>query len=255
MPLVCEAHLQVICASILACVNIFVLSVYKHVGICCICSFSAVQIFFFFFLKFSLICRFSKDVNTVGQLQVSLIDNVLVMLLWHDYLSVVSSKNQVQCLSEDSNGLLEVDVQPSDEGQIETLNIKYPQTYIHDLAKCIVEILSDISTKECGLLSAFSASFQKDCLDILHRADTSQKSSGYTEEIVNFLFLVEKHSVQKGESWPLVYLAQPMLETFFPFIKSMVSENLLMFLVPSEYNLQILVYNYFILHFSITIEL
>eukprot|EP00268_Persea_americana_P004589 TRINITY_DN11476_c0_g1_i2.p1 TRINITY_DN11476_c0_g1~~TRINITY_DN11476_c0_g1_i2.p1 ORF type:complete len:1845 (-),score=356.21 TRINITY_DN11476_c0_g1_i2:119-5653(-) len=165
--------------------------------------------------------RFSKDVNTVGQLQVSLIDNVLVMLLWHDYLSVVSSKNQVQCLSEDSNGLLEVDVQPSDEGQIETLNIKYPQTYIHDLAKCIVEILSDISTKECGLLSAFSASFQKDCLDILHRADTSQKSSGYTEEIVNFLFLVEKHSVQKGESWPLVYLAQPMLETFFPFIKSM----------------------------------
>lgn len=209
----------------------------------------------FYFLTTALMCRFSKEVNTVHQLQVSLIDDVLVMLLWHDYLSLASSKNQVRCLSEDSNGPLEVDVQPSVEGQIETLNKKYPQTYIHDLAKCIIEILSDISMKECGLLSAFGTSFQKDCLDILHRADTSQKSSGYTEEIVNFLFLVEKHSVQKGESWPLVYLAQPMLETFFPLIKSMVSEILLIFLVPSEYCLQILLYYYFILHFPITIEL
>lgn len=174
-------------------------------------------------------CRFSEGVDTVHQLQVSLIDNILVMLLWHDYISLASPKNQGQCLSEDSSGPFEVNVQPSYEGQIETLNVNYPETYIHDLAKCIVEILSDISTKECSLLSAFSTSFQKDCLEILRRADASQKPSGDIEEIVNFLFLVEKHSVQKGESWPLVYLAQPLLETFLPLIKSMVSDGRLMF--------------------------
>lgn len=168
--------------------------------------------------------RYCEGVDTIDHLRVSLIDNVLVMLVWHDYLLLVNPKYQAEHLSQESSET-EGDIKPSFERLTKSLNIKYPEGYMQDLGKWIVEILSDIAVKECSLLDSFCASFQKDCLSIFQEAETSQKPSTCAEQIVNFLFLVEQHVVRKGETWPLVYLVRPMVATSFPLIKSLNSSD------------------------------
>ncbi|XP_058075497.1 E3 ubiquitin-protein ligase listerin isoform X2 [Magnolia sinica] len=162
--------------------------------------------------------RYSEGRDAIREFQVNLVDHILVMLLWHDYLLLVSPKIQGDNFSGKSGA-------SSDERPTETLCTRYVESYMQDLGKCIIEILSAISMKECNLLSAFCASFQKDCLEIFQQAESPQKSSEHVEQIVNFLSLLEKHAVQKGETWPLIYLVGPMVVNSFPLIKSLDSTD------------------------------
>ncbi|KAL5709837.1 RING-type E3 ubiquitin transferase [Ranunculus cassubicifolius] len=106
-------------------------------------------------------------VDGVSHFRVSLFDSIIVNLLWCDYLMLASSK--------DRGGV-------SQERTVENLNTKYSSEYMQDLGKCIIEVLSDISLKECDLIATF---------------------------------------MQKGETWPLQFLVVPMITKVFPSIRSL----------------------------------
>jgi hypothetical protein len=51
----------------------------------------------------------------------------------------------------------------------------------------------------------------------------TESTTENVEQVIKFLSLLEKHSVRKCESWPLVYVVGPMLAKSFPLIRSHVS--------------------------------
>ncbi|XP_077233049.1 HEAT/U-box domain-containing protein [Tasmannia lanceolata] len=167
--------------------------------------------------------RYFVGENAVNQFQVGLVDHVLVMLLWRDFLLLISPEDQDELLSGKRS--LEDYTRNVHRKPMETMNVKYPINYIQDLGRCIIEILSDISSKECNLLSAFCTPFQNYCLGMFQRTECFEEHSEHAEQIVKFLLLLEQHAVKKGETWPLIYLAGPMVEKTFPLIKSVDSPD------------------------------
>ncbi|XP_042478735.1 E3 ubiquitin-protein ligase listerin [Macadamia integrifolia] len=162
--------------------------------------------------------RYCNGVDAISHFQVSLIENIL-LLLWHDYLLVVNPNSQGSVFSGKFNGGSSADsIHPSGESAKER---RYPMGGMEELGKCIVGILSDLSTKEGNLLSTFCVKFQEDCLEMLRQEEHLQKSSEHIEQVVNFLSLLGKEAVQKGEKWPLDYLAGPLMAKSFPLIRSM----------------------------------
>lgn len=119
---------------------------------------------------------------------------------------------------------------PSEDGTVtselkivESLNIKYPVNYLQELGKCVVEILSGIYSMEHDLLSTFCVAFQEKCLKTFQQKENAGRNTEDVEPVIKFLSLLEQHSAQKGETWPLVYLVGPMLAKSFPLIRSLVS--------------------------------
>lgn len=106
---------------------------------------------------------------------------------------------------------------------VEAVNIKYPNSYVQELGKCIVEILADISSLDSKVLNTFCVAFQETCLQVFQQKETMERHSENIEQIIKFLSLLDQHAIQKGESWPLVYLVGPMLAKAFPSIRSSVS--------------------------------
>ncbi|KAF6174070.1 hypothetical protein GIB67_020252 [Kingdonia uniflora] len=145
--------------------------------------------------------RYCEGIDAVHHFQSSLVDDILVNLLWHDYLSLVSENDQDGVVGGKSSNSCEADIH------------KHPLSYKHDLGTCIVEILSNIFLKECDLLRTFCTTFKENSLDII------QRSPEHVDEVVNFLFLLDQHAVKKGETWPLEYLTGPMVTEVFPLIK------------------------------------
>lgn len=163
--------------------------------------------------------RYCDGVDTIHHFQVTLVDNILVNLLWHDYVLFVSSKDQNIVLSGNSNN------SSLDEKSVESLHTKYPISYVQELGKCIIEILSGIYPLGHGPLSAFCEAFQENCMEIFQQTENTVKSTNSMELVIMFLSLVEQHAVQKGEAWPLVHLVGPMLAKSFPLIKSLDSPD------------------------------
>ncbi|MCL7048386.1 hypothetical protein MKW94_014728, partial [Papaver nudicaule] len=158
----------------------------------------------------------------IHQFRVGLVVNILVNLLWHSFLLLDSSKGQDAVFpNKPSSGSPEENVQSSQVQKSEKQNIKFPLSYTEDLGKCIIEILSVISGEENSLLSTFCAIFQQNCLEYLQQTELLGRPSEQINQIVSFLLLLEKHAVMKGEMWPLVYLAGPMITKAFPVIKSL----------------------------------
>ncbi|KAF9597736.1 hypothetical protein IFM89_021223 [Coptis chinensis] len=165
--------------------------------------------------------RYTKGMDDIYPFQVGLVDSVLVNLMWHDYLLIVSSKIQGGVSLGKSCSSLEDNLLSFQEKKIEKLNAKYPLNYMQDLAKYIIEILCDISLKESTLLGNFSIVFQENCLKIIQQVDQIERPFEHVDQIVNFLVLLEQQAVQKGETWPLEFVAVPMVKKAFPSIRSL----------------------------------
>lgn len=147
--------------------------------------------------------------------QVTLIDAILVKLLWKDYLHVQCLKNQDRVFSEDA---------PLNNKMTEDLpSTKYPMSYLQDLRKCIVEILSSIHLAKHDLLSVFAMEFQKNCIDMFQLTDNVGVASETIEQIIGFILELEQLSMDKDDTWLLVHLVGPTLANTFPIIQSLVS--------------------------------
>lgn len=133
--------------------------------------------------------------------------------MWHEYSQFRSPKDHDRILSGASPGSSGERIQPINQES------KHPLIYAQDLGKCIVEILSGISTMEHNLLPIFSSRFQEQCLEILSLEDSSEN----VEVLIRFLLALDHSAVRKGEIWPLEYLVGPTLAKSFPLIKTLVS--------------------------------
>ena len=135
----------------------------------------------------------------------------------------VSVKNQdrvfsgISADSSDNSGLA------SNKKTVEASNVNYPMSYLKDLGKLIIEILSGISLLEHDLLAAFSTEFQENCLGMLQQTDNLERATESVERIIHFILLLEQHGIHRGENWPLVDIVGPMLAKSFPLIRSQVS--------------------------------
>ncbi|MCD9639553.1 hypothetical protein HAX54_024169 [Datura stramonium] len=170
--------------------------------------------------------RYSDPADSY-RFQQTLTDQILLKLLWHEYMLSVSSKNQERVFSSmdfSSDG-----IQTSHQGSTQ-LNVKIPEGYVQDLGKCIVEILSDIFFLEPDLLLQFCSTFQQTCLDVFQQTDSSVENG---EGVIEFLSVVNQQAVRKGETWPLVYLVGPTLSKSFPLIKTLDSPNAVRFMVAA----------------------
>lgn len=164
--------------------------------------------------------RFCEGSESIHHFRVTLIDSILVKLLWQDYMFFVSVKNQdrvfsrISADSSDNSGLA------SNKKTVETLNVNYPTSYLKDLGKFIIEILSGISLLEHDLLAAFSTEFQENCLGMLQKTENLERDTESVERIIHFILLLEQHGIHRGENWPLVDIVGPMLAKSFPLIRS-----------------------------------
>lgn len=159
--------------------------------------------------------RYSEGSDSIFHFQVSLVDEILVKLLCKDYLLPVNSKDQDSEFSSMSR-----DSCLSSRKTVETLNIKYPMSYLQELGRCIIAIVSDIYLFKQDLLSSFYASFEESCLVLFQQNEKTEGPSQNVLCVIDFLFLLEKHLIQKGEAWPLVNFVGPMLAKAFPMTKS-----------------------------------
>lgn len=148
-----------------------------------------------------------------------LVEDILLGLLWHEYLLVASSKNQDKAFSSSTPGQSSNSIQPIHMESRELPSRKYSIGYEEVLGECIIKILSGIHGIEHEALLVFCLKFQADCLDIFHRKENPYQEVDW---VVRFLLLLDQHAVQKGEEWPLD-LVGPMLKKCFPLIKESVS--------------------------------
>ncbi|GFZ19943.1 HEAT/U-box domain-containing protein [Actinidia rufa] len=169
--------------------------------------------------------RYCGGADAVYSLQVSLIDKILLKLMWHDFLPI-SPKNQERVFSVESRDPSCCNVKPFHEEAVETFKTKYPIGYIQELGKCIIEILSGIYSLEHDLLLPFSTVFQENCLEIFKQTENVESSSEVIERVITFLLLLGQSAVQKGDKWPLVNMVGPMLAKSFPLIKTLDSPDI-----------------------------
>ncbi|WCJ34820.1 E3 ubiquitin-protein ligase listerin [Euphorbia peplus] len=155
--------------------------------------------------------RYCDSLDSVHRFRATLIENILVKLLWNEYLSVASSPIEV---TEDASAT-------SQRKIVESLNVKPSIIYSEELGKCIIAILSEIYSIENDLLPTFGVVFQENCLEMFRKEEDRGRNIENVEQVIRFLSLLEQHSSQSGKNWPLVYLVGPMLTKALPFIKSL----------------------------------
>ncbi|KAI3927104.1 hypothetical protein MKX01_029872 [Papaver californicum] len=150
--------------------------------------------------------RYFDREDAVHQFRVGLVDSILVDLLWHSFLLLDSFKSQDGVFPRKSS--------------IGEAKYQVSLALHADLGECIIEILLVISGEEHSLLSTFCTTFQENSLEFLQQTEQLGRPSEQISQIISFLLLLEKHAVKKGEMWPLVHLAGPMVTKAFPVIKS-----------------------------------
>lgn len=170
------------------------------------------------------VSRYCTSEDATGHLSLKIINDILVMLLWHDYLQMASPKKQGERSFVKSDGSTE-GVQSAKEIPIGTTSTSHSKSYVQELGKCVVGILSDFSLKDCNLLGAFCSSFQKDCLMIFQQGESSEKFELQLERIETFFRLLDQLAWQNGQTWPVHCLARPMVVCSFPVIKSLDSPH------------------------------
>ncbi|XP_062086702.1 E3 ubiquitin-protein ligase listerin isoform X2 [Humulus lupulus] len=156
--------------------------------------------------------RYYDGVDSICHFRVTLIENVLVKILWQNYFSYIGSIEQ-QYLSKDSGFPL--------SKTLEASNVHYSISYLQDLKNCIIDILSGIFALEADLLSVFCMEFQKNCLGLFQLPLNIDPANESVERVIQFIILIGQHASQKGETWPLVYVVGPMLAKSFPLIRSL----------------------------------
>lgn len=165
--------------------------------------------------------RYYDGMDSIYKFQVTLIDNILVKILWHNYFSFVSSHQQESVRSGLSTVSPENRDLPLSKKTEEASRIKYRISYLQDLRSCIIDVLSGIFFVEHSLLSSFCMEFHESCLGLFQPATNSGTEVESVEQATQFILFLGQHAMQKGETWPLVYLVGPMLAKSFPMIKSL----------------------------------
>lgn len=160
--------------------------------------------------------------DATNPLSTKLVSNILVELLWRDYLLLVNLKSKDENQFLMSDGSASEGIQLSEEKSQEIVSASYPTSYTEELGKCIVGILADISIKESYLLTEFSTIFLKNCSDIFQQGENQPKFPVYVERMSNFFRLLDQYAWQKGQIWPSNYLAGPLFAKSFKITKSMV---------------------------------
>ncbi|KAL8237342.1 hypothetical protein R6Q59_018423 [Mikania micrantha] len=151
--------------------------------------------------------RYCDGLEAVHGFRRTIVDEVLLKIMWHDYLLV-----------------------PSSDEKMKKGDSKYQDSHVQEFGKCIIEILSGIFSLEHNLLSAFCLAFEENCLDVfLQREDI--ESCENVDKIIRFLLLVDVHAVRKGDSWPLSYLVGPVLSKSYQLIQTIDSPNPVRFMV------------------------
>ncbi|KAI3450267.1 hypothetical protein Pfo_006932 [Paulownia fortunei] len=166
--------------------------------------------------------RYCDGADAICHFQHTLVHEILLGLLWHEYLLAASSKNQDVAFSLDTLGQSKNSVQSIHKEPREAVNSKHSMDYEESLGKCIIKILSGIQCLEHELLLVFSLKFQADCLDIFQQTEYSSRN---VQWVVKFILLLDKHVVQKGETWPLLDLVGPTLNKSFPLIGTLDSPD------------------------------
>ncbi|XP_047330718.1 E3 ubiquitin-protein ligase listerin isoform X2 [Impatiens glandulifera] len=152
----------------------------------------------------------------IHQFHVTLIEKVLLKLLWCDFMPLVSLK------TEDKLSLGQLG-KPR-EGIINTSETNCPTGYIEDLGKCIINILSGIYVLNHDLLLNFCSEFQENCLNILQQSTTLEYAE-LVGRIIKFFTLLGQHDALKCEEWPLVQIVGPILVRSFSLIKEIDSAD------------------------------
>ncbi|KAL0389109.1 UNVERIFIED_CONTAM: E3 ubiquitin-protein ligase listerin [Sesamum calycinum] len=166
--------------------------------------------------------RYCEGVEAIYHFQHTLINEILLGLLWHEYLLAISPKYQEASFSSCTQGESKNCIQNIHKEPREAVNSKHSMEYEETLGKCIIKILSQIHCLKHDLLSAFSLKFQADCLDIFQETECSSQNVLW---VVKFIFLLDKYAVQKGETWPLLDLVGPALKKSFPLIETLDSPD------------------------------
>lgn len=169
--------------------------------------------------------RYFNGEDAIDHFLHTLVENILLKLVWHEYLTFISPNYHDRANSRNSQDIPGVGNEPFPNKRIEGLDIKYSTGFVRDLGKCLVEILSGIDSLKPNLLLPFCATFEDNCMDIFKQTERTPEN----ERIIEFLTLLDEHAVQKGETWPLVRLVGPMLAKSFHLIKALVSHRWYLF--------------------------
>ncbi|KAM0040615.1 putative transcription factor C2H2 family [Helianthus debilis subsp. tardiflorus] len=143
--------------------------------------------------------RYCDGVEAIHNFRRTIVDEVLLKLMWCDYLSVPFSEEK-------------------------------SKKFVQEFGKCITEILSGIYSLEPALLSVFCITFEENCFEAFQQSENIENHEN-VDKIIRFLRLVDQHAVRKGDSWPLSYLVGPMMPKSFQFIQTVDSPNTLKFMV------------------------
>ncbi|CAH9129291.1 unnamed protein product [Cuscuta epithymum] len=153
--------------------------------------------------------RYFDEADAINNFLCSLTDQIIIKLLWQDYLLSEKSKDKDNASTDSSFKLR----------PIVDFNGNSSAGYLQDLGNCIIEILSGIYCLEHNMLLLFCSAFQETCLDIFQLPDSSSKHVEKANRVTEFLLLLDQQVVQKSETWPFSDLVGPTLAKCFPFIK------------------------------------
>ncbi|KAK7385599.1 hypothetical protein VNO78_31325 [Psophocarpus tetragonolobus] len=201
--------------------NKFFLEFFKNLWVGRRISLSADRLAFFQALKECFLwslknaSRYNDGGDSINHLRVALVDNVLVKLLWKDFLTAGSSKANDTIKSGKATDLSDENISHSKK-VVDTLNTNYTMPYLQELGKCFVEILLGIYILDSSVLSVFIEELEDNCADAVQQAGNVD----IIEQIILFMLLLEKHAVLKGAIWPLAFIVGPMLAKSFSIIRS-----------------------------------
>uniref|UniRef100_A0A2P2LM14 E3 ubiquitin-protein ligase listerin n=1 Tax=Rhizophora mucronata TaxID=61149 RepID=A0A2P2LM14_RHIMU len=165
--------------------------------------------------------RYFDSLDSLHHFRVNIVKSFIVKLLWEEYFSFTGCTNQ----DGESYGM------PGDSSDNElrqktvaSLNAKHYMRFSQELGKCIIGLLSGVYLMDINLLSDFCLSFEDTCLGMfqqLYNPGTPDK----VEKVINFFTLLEQHSLETGEMWPVKVLVGPVLAKSFPLIRSLDSPD------------------------------
>ncbi|GAB2242261.1 hypothetical protein Droror1_Dr00019036 [Drosera rotundifolia] len=165
------------------------------------------------------------DGEDAARFQKFLVENILVKLIWLDFLLYSGCGHGYDLSSGKSGDILEDSQQSNDN----ILDAKSVPGYWQDLGKCLIETISALYSLGPGLLAPFYVVFEDTCIGELKETE-QLKRPGNLVQLIRFMHLMEQHAIRKAEAWPLDYLMGPLLEKCFPLIRSHDSSDSLKFL-------------------------
>ncbi|CAN6467178.1 unnamed protein product [Victoria cruziana] len=169
------------------------------------------------------------DGSSIIQFELRLVENVLIKLLWHDYIFPICSTRPCEITYVKLGSSEKDNVQSCGKGLSDALNTKFSANYMQELGEHIIEIASAIYSRNSRLLVPFSTAFLQDCINIIKQAELGAFPE-LVERLGNFLVLLAKKDTEAAGQWPLHFFAGPLMSKSFSLIRSSDSPNTVMLL-------------------------